>query len=116
MICTTLAAGHTNGDNWVVFPAVGAMHTGDMFQRKNMPFIDVANNGGDALEFSQTLNGAASTIKGVQTVIPGHSPTLMSWNDFGSTPTTTPSSWQPCRARSRPEVRGRGGRRVQAVR
>jgi hypothetical protein len=74
--------GHTNGDNWVVFAGIGAMHTGDMFQRKNMPFIDMANNGGDALEFSQTLKGAAATIKGVETVIPGHSPTLMTWNDF----------------------------------
>jgi glyoxylase-like metal-dependent hydrolase (beta-lactamase superfamily II) len=74
--------GHTNGDNFVVFPGVRAMHTGDMFQRKNLPFIDAANNGGDAVAFSRTLNGAASTIKGVETVIPGHSPTLMTWNDF----------------------------------
>ncbi|HEV8317686.1 MAG TPA: MBL fold metallo-hydrolase [Vicinamibacterales bacterium] len=74
--------GHTNGDTFVVFPAVRAMHTGDMFQRKNMPFIDVTNNGGNALEFTQTLNRAASTIKGVETVVPGHSPTLMTWNDF----------------------------------
>ena len=28
--------GHTDGDAWVVFPAVRAMHAGDMFQRKNM--------------------------------------------------------------------------------
>jgi glyoxylase-like metal-dependent hydrolase (beta-lactamase superfamily II) len=75
-------AGHTNGDNFVVFPSVRAMHTGDMFQRKNLPFIDVANNGGDAVAFSGTLNGAAATIKGVETVIPGHSPTLMTWDDF----------------------------------
>jgi glyoxylase-like metal-dependent hydrolase (beta-lactamase superfamily II) len=74
--------GHTNGDNWVVFPALGAMHTGDMFQRKNMPFIDAADNGGSALEFAQTLKGAASTIKGVSTVIAGHSPALLTWNDF----------------------------------
>ena len=47
-----------------------------------MPFIDVTNNGGNALEFIQTLNRAAGTIKGVDTVIPGHSPTLMTWNDF----------------------------------
>jgi glyoxylase-like metal-dependent hydrolase (beta-lactamase superfamily II) len=74
--------GHTNGDNWVVFPALGTMHTGDMFQRRNMPFIDVANNGGDAVEFSQTLNGAVTSIKGVDTVIAGHSPALLTWNDF----------------------------------
>jgi glyoxylase-like metal-dependent hydrolase (beta-lactamase superfamily II) len=74
--------GHTNGDNWVVFAALGTMHTGDMFQRRNMPFIDVANNGGDAVEFSRTLNGAVSSIKNVDTVIAGHSPTLLTWNDF----------------------------------
>jgi glyoxylase-like metal-dependent hydrolase (beta-lactamase superfamily II) len=74
--------GHTNGDTWVVFPALRAMHTGDMFQRKNMPFIDAADNGGNALEFAQTLDRAAATIQGVDTVIPGHSPTLMTWNDF----------------------------------
>ena len=74
--------GHTNGDNWIVFPAVRAMHTGDMFQRKNLPFVDTANNGGDVLEFSRTLIAAASTIKGVDTVIAGHSPTLLTWNDF----------------------------------
>lgn len=74
--------GHTNGDTFVVFPDVRAMHTGDMFQRKNMPFIDAANNGGNALEFTQTLNRAAAGIKGVETVIPGHSPTVLTWNDF----------------------------------
>jgi glyoxylase-like metal-dependent hydrolase (beta-lactamase superfamily II) len=74
--------GHTNGDNWVVFPALGVMHTGDMFQRRNMPFVDFANNGGDVIEFSKTVNGAVSSIKGVQTIIAGHSPTLLTWNDF----------------------------------
>jgi glyoxylase-like metal-dependent hydrolase (beta-lactamase superfamily II) len=74
--------GHTNGDTFIVFPALRAMHTGDLFQRKNMPFVDTANNGGNALEFRQTLTRAAAGIKGVDTVIPGHSPTLMKWNDF----------------------------------
>jgi cyclase len=74
--------GHTNGDTWVVFPGVRAMHSGDMFQRKNMPFVDAMSNSGNALEFSHTLKGAASTIKGVDTIVPGHSPTLMTWNDF----------------------------------
>jgi len=74
--------GHTNGDNWVVFPALRAMHTGDMFPRKTLPFVDAANNGGNGVEFSRTLNNVLSTVKGVETVIPGHSPTLMSWNDF----------------------------------
>jgi cyclase len=74
--------GHTNGDTWVVFPALRAMHTGDMFQRKNMPFIDTANNGGNAAEFNDTLKKALSTIKNVDTVIGGHTPTVVTWNDF----------------------------------
>src|SRR5213594_3077035 len=38
--------GHTSGDTFVVFPAARAMHTGDMYPRSQMPFIDVANSGG----------------------------------------------------------------------
>lgn len=74
--------GHTNGDTWVVFPAVRAMHTGDMFQRKNMPFIDVTNNGGRAVDFAQTLAKALVGIKNVDTVMGGHTPTPVTWNDF----------------------------------
>ena len=74
--------GHTNGDTWVVFPSVRAMHTGDMFQRKNMPFIDVQNNSGSAVEFGSTLQKAVTTIKGVDTVVGGHTPTVVTWNDF----------------------------------
>jgi glyoxylase-like metal-dependent hydrolase (beta-lactamase superfamily II) len=74
--------GHTNGDTFVVFPAVRAMHTGDMYPRAHMPFIDVADNAGSAVEFNQTLQRAASTIKNVETVIGGHTPSPVTWNDF----------------------------------
>jgi cyclase len=74
--------GHTNGDTFVVFPAVRAMHTGDMYPRAHMPFIDVADNAGSAIEFNQTLQRAASTIKNVETVIGGHTPSPVTWNDF----------------------------------
>ena len=74
--------GHTSGDTWVVFPAVRVVHAGDMFQRKCMPFIDVENAGGSALEFATTLEKAATSITNVDTVIPGHSNSLFSWNDF----------------------------------
>ena len=74
--------GHTNGDTFVVFPAVRAMHTGDMFPRAQMPFIDVAANSGSAVEFSQTLQKAVSTIKNVDTVIGGHTPSPVTWTDF----------------------------------
>lgn len=74
--------GHTSGDSFVVFPAVRAMHAGDMFPRAQMPFIDTANSGGSALEFNSTLQRALSTIKNVDTVVGGHTPTAATWNDF----------------------------------
>jgi cyclase len=74
--------GHTNGDTWVVFPAARAMHAGDMFPRAHMPFIDVAANSGSAVLFSQTLQNAVSTIKNVDTVVGGHTPSPVTWNDF----------------------------------
>lgn len=74
--------GHTSGDSFVVFPAVRAMHAGDMFPRSQMPFIDVANSGGSAVEFNSTLQGAISTIKNVDVVVGGHTPTAVTWNDF----------------------------------
>jgi cyclase len=74
--------GHTSGDAWVVFPALRAMHTGDMFQRRNMPSIDIANSNGSATEFAPTLNKALNQISNVDTVIGGHTPTVMTWLDF----------------------------------
>ncbi len=74
--------GHTNGDSFVVFPAARVMHGGDMFPRAHMPFIDVAASGGSAVEFSQTLQKAVSTIKNVETVVGGHTPSPVTWNDF----------------------------------
>jgi cyclase len=66
--------GHTGGDTFVVFPALKVMHAGDMFAfAKGLPIIDV-NNGGSGLEYPKTLMKVASGIKGVDSVIPGHSP------------------------------------------
>lgn len=72
--------GHTNGDTFVVFPSVRAMHTGDMFARKRVPNIDVGN-GGSGVGFSQTLARAVAGIQGVDTLITGHSP-LLTWGDL----------------------------------
>jgi glyoxylase-like metal-dependent hydrolase (beta-lactamase superfamily II) len=73
---------HTNGDTFVVFPAARAMHTGDVYPRAHMPFIDMADNAGSAVEFNQTIQQAVSTIKNVDTVIGGHTPSPVTWNDF----------------------------------
>ena len=72
--------GHTNGDAFVVFPALHVMHAGDMFARKGPPLLD-ANNGGSGVAIGDTLSKVASRIKGVDSVITGHS-TLMTWPDL----------------------------------
>src|SRR5262249_39260058 len=66
-------AGHTNGDTFVVFPALRILHTGDMFAWKDGPLCD-RNNGGSCVAFPQTLSKVIANIKDVDTVIPGHSP------------------------------------------
>ena len=73
--------GHTGGDTLVVFPALKVMHSGDLFAfSKGLPIIDV-NNGGSGLEYPKTLMKAAAGIKGVDNVIPGHSP-VADWAAF----------------------------------
>ena len=72
--------GHTNGDAFVVFPALLVMHAGDIFARKGPPLLD-GNNGGSGVLIGETLAKAHSTIKGVDTVITGHS-TIMTWADL----------------------------------
>ena len=72
--------GHTSGDTFVVFPALGVLHAGDMFAWQDAPFLD-RNNGGSGLAFPETLAGAVAGIQNVDTVIPGHIP-MTSWDDF----------------------------------
>ena len=74
--------GHTDGDTFVVFRAARTVHTGDMFQRKGLPFIDVANGNGSATEFGSTLHRAVDGIRNVDTVITGHHTATVPWNDF----------------------------------
>src|SRR5437016_3770699 len=73
-------AGHTNGDSFVVFPAIRTMHVGDMFAWKALPYIDTGN-GGSAVAQASTLAKAAASVKDVDTIIPGHIP-VTTWNDF----------------------------------
>jgi cyclase len=67
--------GHTNGDTFVVFPALRILHMGDMFAWKDGPGCDRAN-GGSCISFPQTLAKVVANIKDVDTVIPGHSPMM----------------------------------------
>jgi len=67
--------GHTNGDSWVVFPALRLVHAGDIFSGKNLPLLD-ANNGGSAAEIGNSLEKAAKSLKNIDTIITGHSTTM----------------------------------------
>lgn len=72
--------GHTNGDAIIVFPSLRTMHTGDLFAGPRAPLIDM-NNGASGVEYPKTLSGAVAGIKGVETVIPGHS-AVTDWKAF----------------------------------
>ena len=68
-----LGRGHTNGDAWVVFPALRVVTAGDIVSGKNLPLLD-ANNGGSGLEIGDTIAKAHSTFSKVaDTVVTGHS-------------------------------------------
>jgi cyclase len=67
--------GHTNGDTLVVYTALRVLQTGDLFAWKDAPFLD-RSNGGSGVELPKTLSKALAGIKGVDTVIPGHSPVM----------------------------------------
>lgn len=73
--------GHTNGDAWVVFPQLRAMHSGDIFASKNLPLIDTAN-GGSIVDVGDSLQKAHDGIKNVDTIIGGHNPTTMTFQDL----------------------------------
>ena len=73
--------GHTNGDAWIVFPALRIVHSGDIFAGKSVPLIDTAN-GGSMRQISDTLTKAYDGIKGVDTIINGHTPAQTTWPDL----------------------------------
>jgi glyoxylase-like metal-dependent hydrolase (beta-lactamase superfamily II) len=72
--------GHTNGDAWIVWPALRFAHAGDIFSGKNLPLLDT-NNGGSGVEIGDSLAKAHAGIKNVDQVITGHS-TVMTWADL----------------------------------
>lgn len=68
--------GHTNGDAWVLFPALRVVHAGDIFSGKNLPLLD-ANNGGSAAFIAESLQKGYNALnKSADTIITGHSTTM----------------------------------------
>jgi cyclase len=72
--------GHTNGDAWILFPALRVVHAGDIFARKGLLFMD-GTNGGSGLEVPDTLAKAAEAFSNIEGIITGHS-TVMSVADL----------------------------------
>jgi cyclase len=74
--------GHTNGDAWVLFPALRVVHAGDIFAWNNqLPFVD-AGNGGSGVELPDSLMKADAALgKSADTIITGHS-VQMTFNDL----------------------------------
>jgi len=64
-------AGHTDGDAFIVFPALRAMAAGDIFAWKMAPLIDPMA-GGSVVALPDTLEKAIQGIRNVDTVIEGH--------------------------------------------
>ena len=65
--------GHTNGDAWVLFPALRVVSAGDIVSGKNLPLLD-ANNGGSGVEIGDTIAKAHSRFaKVADSVVTGHS-------------------------------------------
>jgi cyclase len=73
-------AGHTDGDAFVVFPALRAMAAGDIFAWKMAPLIDPMA-GGSVLALPDTLEKAMKGIRNVDTVIEGHGD-VNTWSGF----------------------------------
>ena len=80
--------GHTNGDTWVLFPALRIVHAGDIFAWPDQPPILDANNGGSGLEIADSLMKGHDALRGLaDLIITGHSTVktfddLKKWADF----------------------------------
>jgi glyoxylase-like metal-dependent hydrolase (beta-lactamase superfamily II) len=74
--------GHTNGDAWVLFPALRVVHAGDIFaSNTGLPILD-ANNGGSGVDLPDSLMKAHGALtKSADLIITGHS-TVMNFNDL----------------------------------
>jgi cyclase len=72
--------GHTNGDAFIVFPALRTMVAGDIFAWKMAPLIDPAT-GGTVIGLPDTLEKTIKGISNVDTVIEGHGD-VNTWQGF----------------------------------
>jgi glyoxylase-like metal-dependent hydrolase (beta-lactamase superfamily II) len=64
-------AGHCDSDIFVMIPAVRALLTGDAFGGKFLPALG-RNNGGDGVEYPNTLTKALPLTRNIDMIITGH--------------------------------------------
>jgi glyoxylase-like metal-dependent hydrolase (beta-lactamase superfamily II) len=66
--------GHTNGDAWILFPALRVVHAGDIFaSNTGLPLLDT-NNGGSGVAIPDSLMKAHGALsKAADTIVTGHS-------------------------------------------
>jgi glyoxylase-like metal-dependent hydrolase (beta-lactamase superfamily II) len=74
-------AAHTGGDAFIVFRDLRVMHAGDAFANKGFPLID-RNNGGSGVAYPDTIQKLTKSVRNVDTIINGHSPMTMKWQDL----------------------------------
>jgi cyclase len=67
--------GHTNGDAWIVFPALGVAYAGDMFPGRELPIID-GSEGGSGLDYPESLERAANALRDIDVIVSGHAGVL----------------------------------------
>jgi len=72
---------HTGGDAFVEFPALHVMHVGDTFPNKGVPIMDKIN-GGSGVQYAATVRKAVNGVKGVDTIINGHTPAQTTPDDM----------------------------------
>jgi len=74
--------GHTNGDAWVLFPALRIVTAGDIFAWNNqLPILD-ANNGGSGVDIADSLMKGHTALNSLADgIVTGHS-TVMTFTDL----------------------------------
>jgi glyoxylase-like metal-dependent hydrolase (beta-lactamase superfamily II) len=73
--------GHTNGDAWVLFPALRVLASGDLFPNKGIPIMD-KNAGGCGAGFPETLTKAYNGVKDYDVIVTGHNQTTLTRDDL----------------------------------
>ena len=86
--------GHTDGDTFVVFKDARTVHTGDLFARKRLPFVDADNANGSATEFGADAAEGRSTasppvVGRRSTQLLGHADEPHVWQDLSNSPAST---------------------------